>query len=298
MKIRQLMKGMEMKLGFTLVLLCSMVFAKTVYASQVKPANQITIISPQNAAVHVGSPNKTVKRLHTSLPGRYAGTFSLKAGVECAFPFKVNFPGTVKAATSWKGAKFCHVQIVPFPYDKVSWKRFRSVRKVSRHFGLKELAKNKSYCLLIKNTSKSGIAFGKAMVDTPHIAGDLHDLQLDDKFEAAKKRKRPNHILAKFAISPGVGGGRIIRFKNRWHGIIKVEGHWNGTSKVKFILDAPGGKNASQAGKTGKSPLVFRYKVKAKDLKAGNKWRLSIRAPKAKGSARGFVKITLPTPGK
>ena len=253
-----------MKRSQFLALLCLFVLVAPAFASQVKPANQITVISPQNAAHHVGSPQKTVKRLHTSAPGRYASTFSLKAGVECAFPFLVNFPGVVKAAATWKGSKFMHVQIVPFPYDKVSWKRFRSVKKVTRNFGFKELARQKSYCLLIKNTSTSGIAFGKVMVDTPNIGGQLHDQIIDEKFEAAKKKRKPNQILAKFAISSGVGGGRIIRFKNRLRGIIKVQGHWSGAKKLKFILDAPGGKNASQAGKTGKSPLVFRYKVKGK----------------------------------
>ena len=285
----------------TLVALClliSLVVGGSARASQTKPANHITIMGPEDGAIQLSPAKKIVKKLHASTAGRYAGNFSLNKGVECAFPFKVNFPGAVKAMASWKGAKYLHVQIVPYPYHNVTWKKFRSYKKVSRGFGLEDLGSKKNYCLLIKNTSTSGIAYGKVMVDTPNLRSDVQDVAVDKQFEKWEQKKRPNHILAKFSISPGAGGSRVIKFKNKLHGIIRVDGQWTGLPKVTFVLDAPGGKNASQVGKTDKSPLVMRYKVKPKDLKGGDKWRLTIKVPKAKGSARGIVRIILPTAGK
>ena len=285
-----------------LAVMISLCFISSARASTVQSTvnNHITVLDPSEATVQVGGPRKHVKKLHSAGVGKYAGSFALKRGHEIAFPFKIQMMGLINATCSWKGSKHTSVHIVAYPYDKVTFRKMRSPKTVTRIISIRDIQTNKKkYCVLVKNTSKTGIAYGKVELTTTNPLGHGGSPLIENKFKQALQKKRHNHLVQRFSVSPGSLGVKQFRFKSRFRGMISVEAHWAGSAKkLKFILDAPGGKDASQAGRTSKSPMIMRYKVKAKDCGGSNKWRLTIKVPKNKGGASGFVKITWPTPGK
>jgi len=253
------------------------------------PSVAVTQLTPEQATTQVGATG-----LQSAGQGRYTASFTLQAGRELTFPFRLNLPGFVEAKVTFKGTARLAANLLPLPYDKAGWQPQASPIVLRRIVGFFDMANGTRYGLVVKNPG-GGTAVGQVEVTAPDMVGQMQDQLIDQDFVAAVQARRTNQLVEKFAVSPGPGGAKQFFFDATGPGAITVRAYWYGAAKsLKFVLDGPGGKDAPQGGKTGPSPCKYVFNVKPEYVKAGSRWRLTVRVPSTTGGARGFVVVTWP----